>query len=147
MSISLPHGKTQGENFLGPEPDRPAPLYRHHVSGSDLAAKVPIGRFRTRIGKRTLSSAVFQGSSSDQFFIRKTTASARSSTLHELAARPPAAPNLHGIPAVPHCSVDLGEQGWQDMGGEQIEIVAGAVEVGRHHRHEIAAMLPAVGLA
>src|SRR3546814_10406982 len=34
-----------------------------------------------------------------------------------------------------------------DVAAERVEVVAGAVQVGRHRRDEVAAVLPAVGLA
>lgn len=87
------------------------------------------------------------GSLSDQVCIRKTTASPRSSTLEELATGAVTAPDLHRISAVSNSDIDFGEQGWQDVAGGQVEIVVGAIKVGRHHRHEIATVLPAIGLA
>ena len=41
----------------------------------------------------------------------------------------------------------LAHQRRKDVARLQIEIVAGAVEIGRHRRDEVAAILPAIGLA
>ena len=43
--------------------------------------------------------------------------------------------------------VHLADQRRDDVAGREVEIVAGAVEVGRHGADEVAAVLPAVGLA
>src|SRR3712207_8164482 len=39
------------------------------------------------------------------------------------------------------------DKGWHDMARIQVEIVAGAVEIGRHCRNEVTAMLAPIGLA
>ena len=67
--------------------------------------------------------------------------------MQKLAARPAAAPDLNLIPAFLGGCIDLGEQSGQDMAGEQVEIVVRAIEIGRHDRCEIAAMLAAISLA
>ena len=43
--------------------------------------------------------------------------------------------------------VRLADQRRQDVARLQVEVVAGAVEIGRHRRDEVAAVLPAIGLA
>jgi hypothetical protein len=85
------------------------------------------------------------GFSSDQVFIRNRTASVKWSICRNSRRGWPLAPDLHRIAAIPRSGIDLREQGWQDVAGEQVEIVVGAIKIRRHHRHEIAAMLPAVG--
>ena len=67
--------------------------------------------------------------------------------MQKFAAGQAAAPDLNRTPAFPDGRIDLGEQGRQDMAREQVEIVVGAIEVRRHHRGEITAMLAAISLA
>ena len=67
--------------------------------------------------------------------------------MQEFAAGATAAPDFDRIPVLSHGGVNLCDQGWQDVAGEQVEIVVRAVQVRRHHRYEIAAVLPAICLA
>ncbi len=65
----------------------------------------------------------------------------------KLASRRAAAPNLDFSRSGQLRSMRLGDQRRNDMGRGQIEIVGKAIEIGRHRRDEIAAVLPAVRAA
>src|SRR6266700_8396316 len=67
--------------------------------------------------------------------------------MKKLAPRRTAAPDLHHIATLAYRGIDLGQQGRQNVAGQQVEIIVWAIQVCRHHRHEIAAMLSAIGLA
>src|SRR3546814_16559794 len=67
--------------------------------------------------------------------------------MQELALGTSAAPHADGRRSVDLGGVELGQQGRDHMAVLQVEIVARPVEIGRHDRHEVAAILPARGLA
>lgn len=65
----------------------------------------------------------------------------------ELATHRAGAPHFHGGRMGELGLVRLDDQGRHDMALHQVEIVARAIEIGRHDGDEVAAVLPAVGLA
>ena len=67
--------------------------------------------------------------------------------MQELAARGAGAPHVHAGPVVLHGFLKLAEQGGHHVRAFQVVVVVGTVEVGGHHRDEVAAVLVAVGLA
>lgn len=66
--------------------------------------------------------------------------------VQEFTARRARTPDLEALSLGALRLVRLADQSRQDVAGLQIEIVARPVEVGRHGRDEVTAMLPAIGL-
>jgi hypothetical protein len=79
--------------------------------------------------------------------MRRRHASAEVVDVEELAARASGAPDRHLAPPLDLRVVELAEQRRQDVRARQVEVVPGAVQVGRHRRDEVAPVLPAVRLA
>ena len=67
--------------------------------------------------------------------------------MQELAPRAAGAPELDAVAVLRGSGADFCDQRRQHMARQRVEIVARSIEVGRHHRHKVAAMLAAIGLA
>src|ERR1700722_11712465 len=66
--------------------------------------------------------------------------------MQEFAPRRPASPDRKFPQTLRFRLMGLSDQRWEHMTGVQIEIIAGAIEVGRHGRNVVASVLLTVGL-
>ncbi len=67
--------------------------------------------------------------------------------MQELAARLAGAPDLDLGRIADLGGMHLGDHRWHDMARQEVEIVAGPIEIGRHRADEVRAVLAAIGLA